>query len=122
MNGALIAFNLQIINLIKFTYINKWQLKINYHQPFPGLGTKHKMLLLFYNRYKAKLISFTTEVLFVQLNLIKHKPQQWKADCLNMPVALRVSGTVSKGNKSQYLHRTVLKDENPHPVPPSPWH
>lgn len=33
-------------------------------------------LLLFCNRYKARLISFTTEVPFLQLSLIKHKPEQ----------------------------------------------
>lgn len=60
------------------------------------------MLLLLYNRYKARLISFTAELPFVRLNLVKHKLKLWKADYLTIPVASCISGTVSS-NKNQYL-------------------
>lgn len=79
----------------QFTYITKWQPKINYQEHFPGLATELKMLLLLYNRYKARLISFTAELSFVQLNLIKHKLELWKADCLTISVSSCISGTVS---------------------------
>lgn len=79
------------LSVVWFTYINKWHLKINFYQCFPGQATEHKMLPLFYNRYKARLISCTAEVPFVQFNLIKLRTEQWKADFLNRAVKGRFS-------------------------------
>lgn len=75
---------------------------MNYQEHFPGLPIEHKMLLLLYNNYKARLVSFTAELPFVQLSLIKHLLELWKADCLTIPVVLCISGTVSNNNRSQY--------------------